>query len=63
MKIALTLDVDRNVAPVLTMADLRDDINMVLSAVLDGHPKGTAIHPGLLIDWRVENDDDAMVIA
>lgn len=58
MKIDLSLDVERSIAHALSVDMLREDINLVISAISQGHAKGTALHPGLTIDWKVTRDED-----
>jgi hypothetical protein len=58
MRIDLSIDVERAIAHVVTEEFLRENVNLVRSCITQGHAKGTALHPGMSIDWTLTRDED-----
>ena len=61
MRIDFSIDVDRSIAPVVTEEFLRENVNMVISCITQGNAKGTALHPGMSIDWTLTRDDEEVI--
>jgi hypothetical protein len=61
MRLDISIDVEQSIAHVVTEEFLRENVNMVLSCMMQGNAKGVALHPGMSIDWNLTRDEDAFV--
>jgi hypothetical protein len=59
MRIDLSIDVADSIAHVVTDEFLRENVNMTLSCISQGHANGVAMHPGMTLEWKVTTSEDA----
>jgi hypothetical protein len=60
MRIDISFDVDRATAAALTTDYMKECLALAVSAIADGHAKGTGLHPGITVEWEVIRDEDAL---